>query len=288
MTSLVRLYHRHRRTFIQFLQEQLGDIIPDYLLPRRLRIYGHVAVLWLKPEALSFKEVIGLKVLEYDSRIRSVLRRTDAISGPFRKPALELIAGSSETETMLSENGCIFHIDPMKVMFSLGNKAERERMSRLGTGELVVDMFACIGQFTIPIAVHASPRLIHAIEWNPEAFHFLERNIQENRVKGIVTPHQGDADKLAVEVSQGKADRVIMGLIQGTTRYIEKGITCLRPGGVLHFHETCPRPRAIIAASKIIENTAKEMDREVRILSARIIKPYNPQNDHVVLDVQVD
>ncbi|MFX1474949.1 MAG: class I SAM-dependent methyltransferase family protein, partial [Promethearchaeota archaeon] len=174
--------HKYRRTFHQFLKEQLGYKIPAPLIPRRLRIYGHVAVLWLKPQVLHHKEAIGLKVLEYDSRILSVLRRVDAISGPFRKPSLELIAGSSETETTLSENGCTFHIDPMKVMFSLGNKAERERMSLVGTGELVVDMFAGIGQFTIPMAVHASPRAIHAIEWNPEAFHYLERNISENQV----------------------------------------------------------------------------------------------------------
>jgi tRNA wybutosine-synthesizing protein 2 len=159
---LKRLRYGRRRNFHQFLLEQLGDKIPEPLLPRRLRIYGHVAVLWLKPEAVSHKESIGLKVLEYDLRIRSVLRRTDAISGPFRRPALELIAGSSETETNLSENGCTFHLDPMKVMFSLGNKAERERISLLGTDELVIDMFAGIGQFTIPMAVHASPRAIHA------------------------------------------------------------------------------------------------------------------------------
>lgn len=283
-----RLRYRYRRTFHQFLQEQLGDKIPESLLPRRLRIYGHVAVLWLKPEAVSLKEVIGLKVLEYDSRIRSVLRRTEAISGPFRRPALELIAGSNETETSFSENGCTFHIDPMKVMFSLGNKAERERMSLLGTDELVVDMFAGIGQFTIPMAVHASPRVIHAIEWNPEAFHYLERNIHENRVGGIVTPHQGDTDIIAIEVSQGQADRVLMGLVQGTARYLEKGFACLRPGGVLHFHEICPRPGAIAAAVKIIEHAAQQTDRQVRMLGGRIIKSYSPLNVHVVLDVRVD
>jgi tRNA wybutosine-synthesizing protein 2 len=236
---------------------------------------------------LPHKESIGLKVLEYDSRILSVLRRVDAISGPFRKPALELIAGSSETETTLSENGCAFHIDPMKVMFSLGNKAERERMSLLGTGELVVDMFAGIGQFTIPMAVHAAPHVIHAIEWNPEAFHYLEKNISENRVSHIVTPHNGDAAIIATEVSQGQADRVLMGLFPGTATYLDKAFECLRPGGVLHFHEIFARPEASKRATKIVEDAALRMDKQVTILSSRIIKSFNPQIDHVVLDVQV-
>ena len=279
---------RPRESFFKFLKRRLGDRIPESLLPRRLRIYGHVAILWLHPQILSQSEILGQAVLEYDSRIRSVLRRTNAISGPFRRPALEVIAGSYETETKFSENGCTFHLDPMKVMFSLGNKAERERISKLGSDEFVVDMFACVGQFTIPMAVHASPQSIHAIEWNPDAFNFLQRNIHENSVEDIVTPHLGDAGEISVRVAQGKADRVLMGLIQGTARYLEKGLACLRPGGILHFHEICPRPESIAAASKIVESTAQTIGKQIRILSARIIKSYNPQNDHVVLDVQVD
>ncbi len=279
---------RPRRSFFKFLQQRLGDKIPDTLLPRRLRLYGHVAVLWLDPKILSQSEVVGKTVLEYDSRIHSVLRRTNPISGPFRQPALEVIAGSHETETVFSENRCTFHIDPMKVMFSLGNKAERERMSKLGTNEVVVDMFAGIGQFTIPMAVHASPQVIHAIEWNPDAFHYLQRNIRSNRVNDIVTSHQGDAAIIAPDVAQNQSDRVLMGLVQGTVQYINQGIVCLRPGGVLHYHEICPRPDACAIAAKQVERAAQQLDRKVRILNARVIKSYNSQSDHVVLDIQVD
>jgi tRNA wybutosine-synthesizing protein 2 len=160
--------NRSRLSFHQFLQKELGDQINPELLPRRLRRLGHVAVLWLHPSVAEYKRQVGKAVLKYDSRIRSVLRRTAAISGPYRQPAVELIAGSNQTETKFKENRVIFHLNPMKVMFSIGNKAERIRMSQLGTGECVVDMFAGIGQFSLPMAVHAKPRRIHAIEWNPD------------------------------------------------------------------------------------------------------------------------
>jgi tRNA wybutosine-synthesizing protein 2 len=79
-----------------------------------------------------------------------------------------------------------------------------------------------------------------------------------------------------------------MGLVQGTERYLERGLACLRPGGTLHFHEICPRPGAIVSASKMVEFAAQQVDRHVNILDSRIIKSYSPKNDHVVLDVRVD
>ncbi|WP_341537002.1 hypothetical protein [Methanosarcina barkeri] len=43
-------------------------------------------------------------------------------------------------------------------MYSKGNLEERKRMSKLGEGEIVVDMFAGIGYFSIPMAVHSRPK----------------------------------------------------------------------------------------------------------------------------------
>jgi len=278
--------HRHI-TFSQFLQKRLKTKISPDLLPRRLRILGHVATLWLNPKIVEHKNLIGNTVLEYDSKIQSVLRRTAAISGPYRQPAVELIAGSPDTETVFKENRVIFHLDPMKVMFSVGNKTERLRMSQLGSDELVIDMFAGIGQFSIPMAVHASPRLIHAIEWNPDAFHYLSQNIKANRVHDIVHPHLGDTGIVTPKLGLGTADRVLMGLIQGTTKYLEQGILCLKPGGIMHIHEIGLKNDLEPKLLTILEKTALSLNRQVKLLNLHTIKTYNPSFDHFVLDVQV-
>lgn len=280
--------HTGRKSFYRFLCQKLGDSVSHDSLPRRLRILGHVSVLWLEPEATPAKERIGQAVLEFDPKIRSVLRRTAPISGPFRQPAMELIAGDSDTETAFRENYCTFHLDPMKVMFSIGNKAERARMSQLGAGELVIDMFAGIGQFSIPMAVHARPRMIHAIEWNPDAFNYLQQNIQANRVSHLVTPHLGDTGILAPQIAKGKADRVLMGLIQGTTRYLSQAIACLHAGGTLHVHEIGPREDAISGMINALEHAAQHEGRRVTLLSTRTVKTYSPGWNHFVLDAQLD
>lgn len=55
-------------------------------------------------------------------------------------------------------------------MFSAGNAPERHRVARFRCdGEVVVDMYAGIGYFTLPYLVHARARMVHACEWNPEA-----------------------------------------------------------------------------------------------------------------------
>lgn len=278
----------HRTTFSKFIQTRLGDQIPSELLPRRLRLLGHVAILWLHPTVVPYKELIGQTVMEYNPKIRSVVRRVAAISGPYRQPALELIAGSPKTETSFKENNVIFHLDPRKVMFSLGNKAERVRMSKVGTNDFVIDMFAGIGQFSLPMAVHAKPRHIDAMEWNPDAYYYLQKNIEVNKVSNILQPHFGDSKILVPQISQGEADRVIMGLIQGTTQYLNQGISCLKPGGVMHLHEIGPRHESTKEVLSTLEKSARSLKRHLTVLRTQTIKTYNPQYTHFVIDVQID
>lgn len=272
-------------TYYQFLQTRLEDKIPPELLPRRIRILGHVAILWLNPQIVKHKKLIGETTLEYNHKIQSVIRRTDAIAGPYRQPAVELIAGSQETETVFRENKVVYHIDPMKVMFSVGNKTERLRMSQLGSDEFVIDMFAGIGQLSLPMAVHAKPRVIHAIEWNPDAYQYLQQNIQANKVTETYTSHFGDTSLITPGI--GKADRVIMGLIQGTDMYLEQGVQCLRSGGIMHIHEIGPKERMETELLMKIEKVAALTDRRVELRNTRMIKTYSPRYNHFVLDVQL-
>jgi len=281
------IINRRRLPFNQFLRKELKGQINPELLPRRLRRLGHVAILWIHPDIVQFSKQIGEVVLQYDSRIQSVLRRVAAISGPYRQPAVELIAGSENTDTHFKENGVIFHLNPMKVMFSVGNKAERARMSRLGANECVVDMFAGVGQLSLPMAVHARPRIIHAIEWNPDAFHYLSLNIEANKVADIVKPHFGDSGQLAPKIARKKANRVLMGLIQGTTQYIRQGLSCVSPGGILHVHELSSKEQEEAEVVSVLRDTAQSMNLEIELVQVHAIKTYNPRLIHFVFDVLV-
>ena len=97
-------------------------------------------------------------------------------------------------------------------------------------GERVVDLFAGVGQFSIPIAVHAKPGVIHAIELNPIAHGYLCENIRLNRVGHLVSPIKGDCEAVA---PRGIADRVLLGILHVTHRYLSLALEVLKPEGGL-------------------------------------------------------
>ena len=158
-------------------------------------------------------------------------------------------------------------------------------MSLLGKGEYVVDMFAGIGYFTIPMAVHSRPRKVLAIELNPNAYHYLCQNIRENHVEDIVMPIQGDCAK---ETPVGLADRVIMGMVQVTDQYLDTGISALKPGGILHYHQTVPLWQYPEAAIRDVREAATGLGRRAEILSCRKVKKYSPGVVHAVIDARID
>ncbi|MCZ7384731.1 MAG: class I SAM-dependent methyltransferase family protein, partial [Candidatus Methanoperedens sp.] len=176
-------------------KKTLGDIIDipaseKKLLPSGWQVLGNIVIVTLKVELEHRKAEIGEALLSLYLGCRTVLLDR-GITGQMRQPIREIIAGEN-TETIHRENGCLFKLDAMRIMFSQGNLAEKKRMSRLGKGEVIVDMFAGIGYFSIPMAVHSKPGKIFAIEINPEAFGYLKENIRLNKVDGIIEPVAGD------------------------------------------------------------------------------------------------
>ncbi len=262
-----------------------GQLLPEEikLLPRGWYILGDVIVVKIHPLLGPQQDRIAQALLDHYPRCRTVLRDY-GIEGPYREPVREIIAGT-ETETVHRENGIIFHLDARKVMFSAGNLRERMRMSELGRGEYVVDMFAGIGYFTLPMAVHSRPRRIVAIELNPNAYQYLCLNIKKNRVEEIVKPVLGDCAKVTPE---GVADRVVMGMVQVTDQYLQKGIRALRPGGVLHYHQTVPSWMYPQRAVGDIEEVARALGRRSRILNCVRVKKYSPGVVHCVVDARIE
>jgi tRNA wybutosine-synthesizing protein 2 len=271
-----------------YLQEKtvFNDLdIPESerkLLPRGWQILGDIIIVTLDEKMMSHKAHIGKSLLSFYPGCKTVLLDR-GISGQMRQPDREIIAGEDTTETIHKENGCLFKLDAMQVMFSQGNLAEKKRMSKLGKDETVVDMFAGIGYFSIPMAVHAKPRKIISIEINPVSFGYLKENIALNRARNIIEPIAGDCAKVT---PRRIANRVIMGYFDGQ-EYLETGINALLPGGILHYHEAVPEAIESRPADLIID-VSRKIGRNVEITGQRRIKKYAPGVWHVVVDARVE
>ena len=222
---------------------------------------------------------------DYDELSRrhnvKTIMKINHIQGTKREPVYKILYGG-ETETVNKENGCLFKLDLAKVMWSKGNNNERLRIARLvEDGETVLDMFAGIGYFSIPIGVHANAREVISIEINPNSYHFLCENIRLNKLDNV-TPILGDCK---VETPKYRADRIIMGYVKTTHHYLKAAIGSLNEGGVLHYHETVPEK---LMNTRPIERIMSEADgREVELLKVNKIKKYAPGVEHVVIDARI-
>jgi len=275
-----------RQTFRVPFNEVLAEIdIPENLkkkLPRKWEQLGHVLVLKIPKELEPRKEEVArayAKVLEADA----VLMDTGGISGQFREPVMELLLGEN-TDTVHVENQVRFSLDAARLMFSSGNVDERIRMSKLPKpGEVVVDMFAGIGYFSVPMAVHSKPARIISHEINPLAFEYLKRNIALNNVRDRIKPVLGNC----LDAEEGIADRVVMGYVGTTHEYLPKAMRILRGKGVIHYHETCPNRLLPNRPQERVMEAAGEAGRDAEILKMTRVKSYAPGVEHVVVDAQI-
>ena len=213
-------------------------------------------------------------------RVKTIMK-IDHIQGTKREPVYRVLYGS-ETETVNKENGCLFKLDLSKVMWSKGNNNERLRIAKLvEDGETVIDMFAGIGYFSIPIGVHANAREVISIEINPNSYHFLCENIRLNKLDNIV-PILGDCKDVTPKF---KADRIIMGYVKTTHHYLNVAVKSLNEGGILHYHETVPEKLMDTRPVERIVSAAE--NRDVEIIKINRIKKYSPGVWHVVIDARI-
>jgi len=254
------------------------------LLPRSWCIIGDaIIVRWKK--GVTVWKLIGEALLAIYPRTRYVLLDY-GIYGSFREPKRELIASRctiTSFGTTHRENGCLFKLDPMRIMFSAGNLHERQRLNGTCDDEVVIDMFAGIGYFTVPIAVHSRPKKVLAIELNTQSYQYLKQNIRLNKIESRVIALHGDCSKLT---PTNVADRVIMGYLS-SEKYLRVGITALTSGGTLHYHEAVPEALYPQRPIRRIKRAALESGCEIKLIECRRVKKYSPGVLHSCFDVTI-
>ncbi|MEM3567865.1 MAG: class I SAM-dependent methyltransferase family protein, partial [Thermoplasmata archaeon] len=231
---------QEREKFVPFSEIAKKLDIEASKLPRKWEKFGDVVVLKLPESLYARKEEIG-RVYAEVLGAKTVVVDRGGIRGEFRKPDFEVIYGT-ETVTVHKESGVRFKFDILKQMYSSGNIFERGRLiGVVQHGEVIVDMFAGIGYFSIPVALKTGVSSIYACEKNAETFEFLCENIRLNKVEKKVVPLLGDCREVApVNV----ADRVLLGYLKDTHKFLPYALRCLKGGkGMLHYHDVVKAER---------------------------------------------
>ncbi len=275
-------------TSFKQIKNSLSKEIPLELLerlPDKWEKIGDVVKIVLPSVLEDYKNIVGKKYAEV-LNCKTVLKDIGGIIGEFREPNVKIIYGSKNTITIHKENKVKYKLDPQKIMFSSGNMDERIRMATISNkNEIVVDLFAGIGYFTLPIAVYSKSKKIFACEKNKVAFDFLCQNIVLNNVTDIVEPRMGDNRKVA---PTNIADRVIMGYINETHKFLPIAIDCLiNHTGIIHYHNTFADEIVPKKPMKIVEKEAKKKGCKAEILNFKNVKSYAPGISHYVFDIKI-
>ncbi len=255
--------------------------IPLALAPTKWERFGDVVVVRLSEAARPLGYVIGTAIAE-TLDAQTVVEDLSGIHGVFRTPEVRILWGRGmEVEHL--EGGVRYRFDVAKIMFSSGNLPERTSIaSKVRDGSVVVDLFAGIGYFALPIAVHARPSRVYACELNPVAYHYLVENIRLNHV-GTVVPLFGDCRDTA---PRGVADVVLMGHFSAAD-YLDVAFECLRGSGLVVYHELCSKEQFPELPVAHLTAAAQKRWYDVESVRSRILKSYAPGILHVVLEAQV-
>ncbi|CAD7955627.1 unnamed protein product [Amoebophrya sp. A120] len=270
---------------------------------------------------------------------------SSAISSTERKPEL----CRPHVWNRVSENGVHYTWNVLKTMFCKGNISEKIRVrskqrsvsSRdenvifacsngvdqqhahgysIHPDETVVDLFAGIGYWTLPILKELGEKgKVYACEWNPASVEGLRRGYAMNfpaeqaksssssstnrNIKQRLTILQGDCTVVAPKTV---ADRVILGLLPDTEKFRRTAAECLNweektRVKKLHIHQNLREDTDFAAYSSkicqdflVLQKETREneygsdesyCDFEVKVEHIQRVKSYAPRVSHYVFDV---
>jgi tRNA (guanine37-N1)-methyltransferase len=273
------------------LREALRGQMPDEELKqvRAFDIVGDIAIVKIPEKILPKKQLIGQALMQVHHHVRTVLNQTTPVGGEFRTRELEVIAGEPRTETTHREGGCSFKVDLAKVYFSPRLATERLRVTNLiKQGEIVVNLFAGVGCYSVLIAKHSEAIKIYSIDKNPGAVNYMRENTRINKVGARVVPILGDARDVVKTRLMGKADRVLMPLPELAREFFDVALLALKPeGGVAHFYDFGKEPEIFDPSLEFVRAAAATKGKKVELLGSRAIRSYATRVYHIVLDLKI-
>ena len=291
--SLETAIFLEKRLPIQTLTQALQNEIPQELLagmPQAFDIIGDIVVVDVPPQLKPYQNVIGDALLKTQKNAKTVLAKAGDIGGVYRLREYAFIAGENKTQTIHKEFGCQYHIDVAKAYFSPRLSHEHERVAgQIQAKEVVVDMFAGVGPFSVLIAKRNDEVKVYAVDINPDAFELLEENVRANKVENQVFPILSDVRTVAATTLVGVADRVIMNLPETAIDFVDAACKIIKPeGGLVHFYGFIRSPDSIEDLQQRFTRTVVESGRRVQVfLFAKKIRETAPFESQVVLDAKI-
>ncbi len=273
----------------RIVRETLSKIFPKEELGKAITgvdIVGDLAVIKIPRGWEDRRYEIGEIILSSLSGVKGVFRQTTPADLEYKVRGLEWLAGKKDTVTLHREHGCSYKVDISKVYFSPRLSFERMRIASLTkNGEVLFNMFAGVGTFSIIAAAKGGAKKVYSVDKNPVAFEYMIENVILNKLSGKVIPILGDAKDVVTDL-EGVVDRVLMPLPTLAIQYLHYAVSCLRGRGWLHvyLHQEGRRKDAVMGGIKVVQG---ELEGRAKSISGRIVRSVGRRLYQVVVNVEV-
>jgi tRNA (guanine37-N1)-methyltransferase len=282
------LRKRLRKTFAKLFPEEESMSVYS-----AFDIIGDITIFKLSNPSTARTEVVAEAIMKRHGNVKAVFAQTGGVAGDFRLRRLAHIAGENRTVTVHRESSCCFAVDVESCYFSPRLMHERMRIARMvQPDEVVVNMFAGVGCFSIIIAKHSQAAKVFSIDVNPVAVEFMKENIRRNRVYGKVVPLLGDAKAIIEARLQRCADRVLMPLPEKAFAYLPSAVSALKiSGGWIHIYAFEHALKTESAAEKVRQKVAETLGASgvnFEVPHVRIVRSTGPNWFQLVADMHVN
>ncbi len=256
-------------------------------------IVGDIAIIRLTENSKKCVSAVAEAVMKVHRNVNAVFAQTSPVEGDFRLRKLEHVAGENRTTTCHRESRCLFAVDVDKCYFSPRLFYERIRITGLvKPREVIVNMFAGVGSFSILIAKNSNAERIYSIDVNHVAVQCMRENVRINGVYGKVIPMLGDAKKVIEERLRHVADRILMPLPERALEYLPCAVLALKKsGGWIHYydfeHATKNEDPIEKVKLRVAERLAK-LNASFEFPLCRVIRTTGPNWHQIVLDIKMN
>lgn len=224
-------------------------------------------------------------LLKVHKHVKTVLGAVSAVEGEFRTRRFKVLAGEERTETIHKDHGCKYKVDLARAYFTPRLSTERQRIvSQISENDVVLDMFAGVGPYSIPIAKKC--KTVIAMDKNPDAINFLKENVKFNSI-GNIEVIEGDANEIARNF-KGIADHVIMNLPHSADAFLDAAIYVTAPQGIIHYYGMTHEDDLFDSSIGLIEAAAKKVGRSVEVVECRTVRSYAPHQYNVCIEVRIN
>ncbi|MBN1784237.1 MAG: class I SAM-dependent methyltransferase family protein [Candidatus Bathyarchaeota archaeon] len=288
----VHVFSERKKRHLTHLDLLADKLPPDLLaiVPRAIDFIGAIAIVEIPSELSDHKKLIGEVLLQAHRQTSTVLAKASAVGGVYRIRDFEVIAGLNKTATVHREYGCVYHVDVAKAYFSTRLSSEHNRVaSQVKAGETVVDLFAGVGPFAIPIAKKQKDVRVYALDVNPDAVALLKRNVAVNRAEKQVVPVLGDARQVVKNQLLEKVDRVIMNLPETAYEFVDVACEALKKdSGIIHYYGFMKVSDSLETVKVRLAEAVNKCNRTVtKILLAKPVRDVAPYTWQVVVDAEI-